>query len=72
MARRKTSQRSALEARQEILVQRLEDGDARIADARTRGVDTGEWESFWLQLLDDYVAVSIDLDGGTMELRDAA
>lgn len=72
MARRNAYHRTALEARQETLVQRLEDGDLRIADARARGVDTGEWESFWLHLLDEYVAVSVDLDGGTIELRDAA
>ena len=52
----------ALDAKRAVLVQRLEDGDRRIAAARESGADTGHWEAFWLHLLDEYVDVSRQLD----------
>lgn len=36
------------------LVRRLEDGYARIEEAKLRGIDIRAWEDFWLQLLDEY------------------
>jgi len=61
-----TTDRYTLIARRSVLVQRLDDGDRRIAAARESGAETGRWESFWLSLLDEYVDVSrhIDADSG--------
>ncbi len=58
--------RHALVARRSVLVQRLDDGDRRIAAAHEDGADTGHWEAFWLHLLDEYVDISrrLELDGG--------
>ncbi len=58
--------RYALVARRSVLVQRLDDGDRRIAAAREHGADTGQWEAFWLHLLGEYVDISrrLELDGG--------
>ena len=57
----------ALNARRTVLVQRLDDGDRRIAAARESGAETGQWEAFWLQLLDEYVDISRRLDDGDRE-----
>ncbi len=62
----------ALIARRTVLVQRLEDGDRRIATARVSGAETGQWEAFWLHLLDEYVDVSRQLDGDVDHLDVAA
>lgn len=36
------------------LVQRLDDGYARIEQAIQRGEDTDRWETFWIALLHEY------------------
>jgi len=40
--------------RMAMLELRLEDGFQRIEIAAAAGADVSAWESFWLQLLDDY------------------
>ncbi len=68
-----TTDRYTLIARRSVLVQRLDDGDCRIAAARESGADTIRWEAFWLSLLDEYVDVSRHIDAdGTGELDVAA
>lgn len=64
--------RPALVARRAILVQRLDDGDRRIAAARESGADTGHWEDFWLQLLEEYVDVSRLLESAEVDAFDIA
>ena len=65
-----TTDRYALIARRSVLVQRLDDGDRRIAAARENGADTVRWEGFWLNLLDEYVDVSrlIEADGDALDI----
>ncbi|HYI93433.1 MAG TPA: hypothetical protein VEX68_07810 [Bryobacteraceae bacterium] len=36
------------------LERRLEDGYARIEDARLEGINTSDWEEFWIKLLREY------------------
>lgn len=43
------------EARRRSLEQRLDDGYRRIEAARAAGQDIDAWETFWIQLLDEYV-----------------
>ena len=51
-----------LEARRRMLENRLDDGFQRIDQAALSGVDVSEWESFWLQLLDEYEDVCREID----------
>lgn len=41
---------------------RLRDGYARIDDAVACGIDVTAWESFWIELLDQYVTAFDALD----------
>ena len=43
------------------LERRLEDGFARIEDAKRDGIDTSDWEEFWAKLLLQYQALSDEL-----------
>jgi hypothetical protein len=63
---------AALRSRQQVLVNRLTDGDRRIAEAQAQGTDTTAWESFWLQLLDEYEQVSNRLDDELLERYESA
>jgi hypothetical protein len=65
--------RADLIARRNELLQRLNDGDVRIAAARRDGIDTTRWETHWIQLLREYEQVCRDLNtaGGT-EIAEAA
>jgi uncharacterized coiled-coil DUF342 family protein len=38
-------------------VKRLDDGAAKIEEARSQGKDVTSWEDYWLQLLRQYEAV---------------
>lgn len=67
-----TTDRHALIARRCVLVQRLDDGDRRIAAARETGADTGRWEAFWLGLLDEYVDVSQHIGAAGGDVLDIA
>ncbi len=52
---------TALSTRQAVLISRLNDGDARIAEARRAGIDTSNWEGFWISLLAEYEMVMDEL-----------
>lgn len=43
------------------LLRRLEDGYARIDEARRSGIDTRTWEDFWVKLLHEYEALCDEL-----------
>ena len=45
----------------ERLERRLEDGYARIEQAKLDGIDTAAWEEFWVKLLLDYQAICDEL-----------
>ncbi|HEY8447040.1 MAG TPA: hypothetical protein VIL01_08010 [Thermomicrobiales bacterium] len=53
--------RDPLEARQQALERRLEDGYRRIEQALAAGEDVAEWEQFWIRLLREYEAICDDL-----------
>lgn len=43
------------------LERRLEDGYARIQQAKADGIDTTAWEEFWVKLLLEYQAICDEL-----------
>jgi hypothetical protein len=43
------------------LERRLDDGYARIEQAKLAGVDTAAWEEFWVKLLLEYQAICDEL-----------
>ena len=43
------------------LESRLEDGYARIEQARARGEDVSSWEDFWIALLKQYESAPVSL-----------
>ena len=47
----------SLRAECDRLSRRLEDGDRRIAKAERAGQDVAAWESFWIELLQEYEGV---------------
>ena len=66
------SRAATLSDRQAVLVSRLSDGDARIAEAKRAGIDTTGWESFWIGLLSEYERVMDELHGVLLEEYDPA
>jgi hypothetical protein len=44
-----------------LLERRLEDGYARIEEAKLSGADTTAWEAFWVKLLLEYQSVCDEL-----------
>lgn len=52
--RRRACQDLQQEAELSSLAHRLDDGEARIQAALSRGEDVSAWEDFWLRLLHQY------------------
>lgn len=48
--------------RREKLVQRLDDGYARIEQAVADGANVAAWETFWIELLREYESVCEEID----------
>jgi hypothetical protein len=57
----------------EELVRRLEDGDRKIAMAKSAGGDVSRLETLWIRLLREYEATCNAIDSGPAgDLREAA
>jgi hypothetical protein len=52
--------RHQVDPRTKSLASRLEDGYQRIEDAQRRGEDITAWEQFWIDLLREYEAQSLE------------
>jgi asparagine synthetase A len=65
--RRQSSQVRERGAELSSLALRLDDGEARIQAALSRGEDVSAWEDFWLRLLHEYESLH---DGGGIEGSD--
>lgn len=50
-----------LEAKRDHLIDRLDQGAAKIQQARQEGNDVSSWEDFWIQLLRSYEQVCDDI-----------
>ena len=62
-----------LTQQREELVRRLEDGDRKIAMARSAGTDVTRLETLWIRLLREYEATCNAIaTGATGDLRKAA
>lgn len=54
-------ERTRLENLRDEYSKRLDDGMAKIEEAKKQGKDTAQWESFWIDLLRQYEAVCTNL-----------
>jgi hypothetical protein len=51
----------------ETLERRLQDGFIRIGEAMNNGLNVSDWETFWVELLREYVALNDELAAAPLE-----